>query len=248
MVTIFNSTVYPSTLHEVPDVVRWGRANIEQVHGLAFITYRTLDTEKNVALDASGEQIDPDRLSYASEHLDKAFVTSPEVSQTIKDRFCEYEPGAYLGGTVRHDSLKWLTAVVMGSSHGWYGSIGKRTMEVIQVGHHLFRGTYLAYLAQPRMTPLVLLMSPWDKITRKTARNWLSDLIRHPGRLFNAVRMQSIGIIQAPDAQPGGQADMCDSCPDMTVWNGTLVHSCRMDEYRLFGDLVSVIQRQKQDF
>jgi len=28
---------------------------------------------------------------------------------------------------------------------------------------------------------------------------------------------------------------MCDSCPDMTVWNGTLVHSCRMDEWRMYG-------------
>jgi hypothetical protein len=217
------------------------------VHGLAFITYRILDTEENIALDTSGEQIDPDRLSYASEHLDEALVTSTEVSQTIKDSFGEYEPGAYLGGTVRHDSFKWLTTLVMGSRHGWYGSVGKQTMEVIQVGHHLFRGTYLAYLAKPMTMPLVFLMSSWDKTLRQAVRNWLSDVIRHPGRVFSAVRVQSIGIIQGPDAQPSGQVDMCDSCPDMIVWNGTLVNSCRMDEYRLFGYMVSVIQRQKHD-
>ncbi len=28
---------------------------------------------------------------------------------------------------------------------------------------------------------------------------------------------------------------MCDSCPDMTYYNGKLINSCRMDEYRLFG-------------
>ena len=38
---IFNSTVYPSTYHEIPDVLRWGQANIDKVHGLVFITYRT---------------------------------------------------------------------------------------------------------------------------------------------------------------------------------------------------------------
>jgi hypothetical protein len=29
----------------------------------------------------------------------------------------------------------------------------------------------------------------------------------------------------------------------MTVWNGTLINSCRMDEYRLFGDMLSVAHK-----
>jgi len=28
---------------------------------------------------------------------------------------------------------------------------------------------------------------------------------------------------------------MCDSCPDLTVWNGKLVYSCRMDEQANYG-------------
>ena len=55
--------------------------------------------------------------------------------------------------------------------------------------------------------------------------------------------MQTIGIIQAPDIQASGRADMCDSCPDMTIWEGRLINSCRMDEYRMFGDLLSVAER-----
>jgi hypothetical protein len=78
---------------------------------------------------------------------------------------------------------------------------------------------------------------------RQAAKNWLADVVRHPGRLFSGVRVQTIGIIQAPDIMPNGQADMCDSCPDMTVWNGTLINSCRMDEYRLFGDMISVAEK-----
>jgi hypothetical protein len=61
--------------------------------------------------------------------------------------------------------------------------------------------------------------------------------------LFERLRVQTIGIIQAPDVQPGGRADMCDSCPDMTVWEGRLINSCRMDEYRMFGDLLSVAEK-----
>ena len=39
---------------------------------------------------------------------------------------------------------------------------------------------------------------------------------------------------------------MCDSCPDMTYWNGALVNSCRLDEYRLFGGMLTVTEKQKQ--
>jgi len=38
---------------------------------------------------------------------------------------------------------------------------------------------------------------------------------------------------------------MCDSCPDMTVYDGRLINSCRMDEYRLFGGFLSVVAREK---
>jgi hypothetical protein len=65
--------------------------------------------------------------------------------------------------------------------------------------------------------------------------------------LFDSLRVQTIGIIQAPDVQPGGRADMCDSCPDMTVWDGKLIKSCRMDEYRMFGDLLSVADKSQRE-
>ena len=55
---VFNSTVYPSTVHEIPDVVRWGQANIDRVHGLVFITYRTATTETQVARDSADHEVD----------------------------------------------------------------------------------------------------------------------------------------------------------------------------------------------
>ena len=53
--------------------------------------------------------------------------------------------------------------------------------------------------------------------------------------------------IQAPDVQPDGRADMCDSCPDITIYDGKFVNSCRMDEYRLFGGFVSVLEKDNKD-
>ena len=245
LITVFNSTVYPDTLHEVPAVVRWGRQNVDRVHGLVFITYRTFATDSAIAVDGAGERVDASQLGYSSEHFDESFVTGPEVYQIIKEHLPQYEPSGYLGGTAVHDSYKWLAGALLGSSKSVYGSIGPRTMELTQAGHHFLYGTYLAYLAQPKVLPLVFLLAPWDPALRRVVRNRLADVIRHPGRLFDRIRVQTIGIIQAPDVQPNGQADMCDSCPDMTVWEGNLINSCRMDEYRLFGGLVSVAEKAK---
>jgi MoaA/NifB/PqqE/SkfB family radical SAM enzyme len=238
LIAVFNATVYPSTVHEIPDILRWGQAHIDRVHGLVFITYRTFDQN---GFDAAGQQVDITKLSYSREHLEDEAVTSPQVAALIHECCPAYAPCAYLGGTMRHDSFKWLIGATIGSRSGIYGSVGARAMEVAQAGHHLLYGTYLAYVSELRAA-LLLLMSPWDRGVRRAVRRRLGDVLRHPAHLAERLHMQTIGIIQAPDAQPNGQADMCDSCPDMTIWDGTLVNSCRMDEYRLFGGMLSVAQ------
>lgn len=247
MITIFNSTVYPATRSAIPDVVRWAQANSDRVHGLVFITYRTFETTTTTALDSAGQSVDAGRLSYGSAHFAEQFVSGPEIVELIQAASPAYAPSGYLGGTLRVDSFKWLAGVTLCGPDTVYGSIGKTTMELAQVAHHLFCGTYLAYLAHPRATPLAFLLAPWDGTLRRAARRWLRDVLRHPWRLLRPLRLQTIGIIQAPDIQPNGQADMCDSCPDLTVWDGNLVHSCRMDEYRLFGDLITVVSRGKEE-
>jgi pyruvate-formate lyase-activating enzyme len=244
---VFNSTVYPSTYHEIPDVVRWGQANFGRVHGLVFITYRTMTTEDTVALDNAKRQVDVSQLGYFKDHFEEKFVTSPEVRQIIKDNLPEYEAAGYLGGSILHTSYKWLIGALIGGNGRVYGSVGKQTMEVAQVGHHLLKGTYLAYLSQANVGAKVFLLSPWDKTLRQASKNWLRDILRHPQHLFQGVYIQSIGIIQAPDLLPDGRADMCDSCPDITVYDGKLINSCRMDEYRMFGGFLSVVDRQEAE-
>ena len=246
MYVIFNSTVYPSSFQEIPDVLRWGRANIDRVHGLVFITYRTATTGDHVATDAADRQVELDKLSYTREAFSEEFVTSPEVYSLIKENCAEYDASGYLGGTIRHDSFKWLIGTVIASRKVIYGAIGKKTMEIAQAGHHFFRGTYLAYLSEGKVGRRVFLMAPWDPTVRRAARRWLGDIVKHPGRLFDGVYVQSIGIIQAPDLQPDGRADMCDSCPDITIYDGQFINSCRMDEYRLFGGFLSVVERPEQ--
>ena len=241
---IFNSTVYPDTFHEIPDVVRWAHANISKVQGLVFITYRTATTEENIARDRNDQEIDLSKLSYTRQSFHEKFITAPDVYQILKENFPEYEPAGYLGGSVRHDSYKWLIGAMLGGKHRMYGSVGKKTMEFAQVGHHLQKGRYLAYLTSGRIGSKIFWLSPWDKTLRQAGNKRRMDVIRHPGRLFDDIYLQSIGIIQAPDLLPDGRADMCDSCPDITIYDGKFVNSCRMDEYRLFGGFVSMMEKE----
>ena len=245
MYLIFNSTVYPSSFHEIPDVIRWGQANIDKVHGLVFITYRTATTETSMATDTHDHQVDMTKLSYVRDRFDEHFITSPEVHDLIKQNFPEYDASGYLGGSVLHDSYKWLIGAMVGSKHKMYGAVGKKTMELTQAGHHLWTGRYLAYLSQANIGSRVFLLSPWDATLRAAWKSRLKDVLRHPQHLFQEVYVQSIGIIQAPDILPDGRADMCDSCPDITIYDGKFVNSCRMDEYRLFGGFVTVVEKEK---
>lgn len=243
---IFNSTVYPDTYRDIPKIVRWGQENITKVQGLVFITYRTATMDENLATDHNDRVVDMSKLSYTSESFHEHFVTAPEVYQIIKENFPEYEAAGYLGGSIRHDSFKWLVGAMVGTPRMMYGSVGKKTMEFAQIGHHLWTGRYLAYLTSGRIGAKIFWLSPWDKTLRQARDRRWADVIHHPGRLFDDVYLQSIGIIQAPDIQPDGRADMCDSCPDITIYEGKFVNSCRMDEYRLFGGFVSVLEKEKK--
>jgi MoaA/NifB/PqqE/SkfB family radical SAM enzyme len=243
---IFNSTIYPSTLNEIPDIVRWGQAHMDRVHGLVFITYRTAATDSHVARSADDRVVDLGQLSYVRETFDETFVTTADVCRVINETCPAYQPAAYLGGSIRHDSFKWTISALIGSQSAAFGSVGKKTMELAQIGHHLFTGSYLAYLSQARFGRSVFFLSPWDSSVRQAAGAWWKAVWRRPTTLFEPVRLQSIAIIQAPDLLPDGRADMCDSCPDITIHDGQLVNSCRMDEYRLFGGFLSVTERPEE--
>ena len=65
-------------------------------------------------------------------------------------------------------------------------------------------------------------------------------------QLYTKLLRKGVKYIQAPDVQPDGRADMCDSCPDITIYDGKFINSCRMDEYRLFGGFVSLQEKKDE--
>jgi hypothetical protein len=50
-------------------------------------------------------------------------------------------------------------------------------------------------------------------------------------------------IIQPVNFEADGRQDMCDSCPDITVHEGRLVWSCRLEELKEYGDFVTTIAK-----
>ena len=52
-------------------------------------------------------------------------------------------------------------------------------------------------------------------------------------------------MIQPIDVLPDGRQNMCDGCPDVTAHDGQIVWSCRLEEYRQYGGLVSSVPKAK---
>jgi len=79
---------------------------------------------------------------------------------------------------------------------------------------------------------------------RSLARRGLAAGACRPTRLLDKLRFQSVMIIQPADIYEDGRQNMCDGCPDMTVYNGRLVWSCRLEEPERFGDFVQMVPRR----
>jgi pyruvate-formate lyase-activating enzyme len=234
----FGMTVYPGNIDFVPKMVKWANDNIDRVSGLVFITFRNAGLDGSFDYVVDGQRITPE-TSYVADTTEEATLTSVDVYSKIKEHFPHYESAAYMGGTQSEDKITWLVSAQLGTRRKMYGSVGRKVMELFQTIHHLRHGTYVVYTPKNTVTKFAFLLGLFDKGLRQTSGKFWREVIRHPRELFRPLYMQSIGIIQAPDLLPDGRVDMCESCPDMTVWDGRLVHSCRLDEWRLYGNYVT---------
>jgi organic radical activating enzyme len=244
----FNSTVYEDTLQYTPEMVEWAQKHIDIVHVMVFILYRAAAPQLPFDWYAGGKKIDMGTLVYSESRERKIDLKAPDVVKEIRKKFPEFTPSAYLNGTEKPDSFKWLLTGRIGTKEKIYGYVGAKFMETIQTMHHLMKGRYLAY-STPRMTSMgrsMMLLSAIDRGTRSTAAKYLTSVIANPMRLFKGLHYQSVMIIQPVDFLENGLQNMCDGCPDMTVYNGELVWSCRMEELKKFGCWVRTVPISQQ--
>jgi pyruvate-formate lyase-activating enzyme len=243
----FNSTVYEDTLDQVPDILQWGADNIDKVNTVVFITYRAAQLAE-FEYFAGGQKIDMGKLVYSSAEQRRIDISSREVVAKIQERFPDFMPAAYLNGTEKPDSFKWLMGLRAGSRGNIHGYFGPKFLEVTQAVHHLLWDRYLAY-APPWTLGLgrsVLATALWDKGVRAAAKNYAGQLLRNPLRAKDRVYLQSVMVIQPIDVLEDGRQNMCDGCPDMTLHEGRLAWSCRLEELRQFGRFVNTTPRKAE--
>jgi len=242
----FNSTVYEDTLKFVPDLVQWAQDHIDKVHVMVFIAYRDAVVSE-FDYWAGGKQIDPEKLVYTvTEKKQRDDITSNEVVKRVQERFPDFQPAAYLGGTERPETFKWLMAGRIGNRERISGYIGPKMMEAVQTLHHAVAGRYLAY-ADPKTLALgrstMLAAATIDKGARGALWSWLKWVAGDPRRALQKQHYQSIMFIQPIDILPDGRQNMCDGCPDITVHDGQLVWSCRLEERLNFGQFVRTVPK-----
>jgi MoaA/NifB/PqqE/SkfB family radical SAM enzyme len=250
MTCSFNATVYPETLQYVPALLQWAQEKIDRVHVMVFINYRMAVMGKDVDFYIGDKQVRFDDMMYSKkdDHR-RTDITSPEVVDVIRTTYPDFKPCAYLNGSESPDSYKWLMTGRMGNSRRIFGYVGPKFMEIVQTGNHLFTGKYLAYgsPAMQRRGRLYSLLAPFDAGIRGVMKSWLGSLFRNPAAFFKRMHFQSVMIIQPADILANGAVNMCDGCPDITVWNDQLVWSCRMEEQLRWGQNVRMVPKRRAE-
>ncbi len=240
----FNQTVSEKTLDQVPDVVRWGIQRPDLVHTMVFILYREPSMAQRMGLSffANGREIDMGVSYNDTDFCGGRPLLAQDVVDRIRTVVPEFEPSAYLNGTVDPDSMKWLMGIRLADGEETFGHVSARYMETVQNVSHLFRDRWLSYVS-PSLLSLgrssMALFSPVDRSMRRALGRYVSASVKHPGHLFRKVQMQTFTIIQAVDFLPDGSMNMCDGCPDITVHDGKLYWSCRLEEIKEHGQFVS---------
>jgi hypothetical protein len=244
----FNATVYEDTLEQVPDVLAWAARNIEIVHTIVFITFRAGIVGGDFDYFVNGKPADFAAVPYASEDTSLQPISSQDVVAEIRKRYPDFAPAAYLNGTEAPDSFKWLLSGRLGAKGRIDGYVGPRTMELAQSANHLLRGRYLAYTPPRALSHgrSLLGLAALDPQLRKTARRWLTACRRGCARPTDRLHFQAVMIIQPIDILADGRQSMCDGCPDVTVWNGRLVWSCRLEEPVRYGNFVQTVRRDRR--
>ncbi len=240
----FNSTVYEDTLDQVPDILDWAGRNIDIVHTVVFITYRAAAPE-NFDYYAHGKKIDMGEIVYSSTKQRRTDISSREVVKVIQRRHPDFMPAAYLNGTEKPDTFKWLLALRVGSKQRIHGYAGPKFLEAVQSAYHFVKGRYLAYSSPDvlSMGRSLLATGAWDRGLRSAAGRFVRNVARDPLELIRPQRVQAVMVIQPIDLLEDGRQNMCDGCPDMTLHEGRLAWSCRLEELTNFGCFVTTVPK-----
>ena len=235
----FNVTVSRSNLESIPDVVAWATRNIQTVHHMTLIALRGIVVTDDVAFFTKGKRLPPDAIPSQIEDPEEIALTAEGILEKVRKRLPAISPCGYLNGIAFPETNKYLVSVVVGSRRHLYGSLGARTLEIIQVGTHLAKGRYVSITKRTKVGRKIFLFAALDPILGKAFARFLRVLLVRPWQAFDGIYIQPIAIEQ-PLELIEGEPNVCDDCINMMIYRGRLIPSCRIEEYRAFdGPLVS---------
>jgi len=251
MICSFNQTVTSDTITQIPDVLNWAKKHPDIVNSIVFILYREPRLFGEFDFFANGAKI-PLTATYEETKKqrwggDRA-LKAPEVVAKIREVIPEYEPSAYLNGTEDANSMKWLIATRICNSEKTFGFATPRFQEWVQQINRLQYGKWMAYSSPSLLSAgrtSLFLFSLIDKTMRSHLMTYLKYVFANPLRLFKKSWIQSIAIIQPVDFLPDGRMNMCDGCPDMTVYKGKMYWSCRLEEIKDHGVWVTACHKNQ---
>jgi len=244
----FNATINEMTMDELPNLVRWAERNANIVQAMVFILFRSPEIDGNTEYYANNQKVNLYDAYKDTQWGGSKSIFADDVVNMIREADPGYLPSAYLNGTAGPESLKWLIAnrlVLDGHSVGY---VSPKLMEITQNVSHLVSGTYLAYPSRPstaRGKLAAFCGSLFDASMRRAFLKMLRRTIARPGNLLRRAYVQTITIVQPVNFGVGGTNDMCDGCPDMTVHNGRLEWSCRLEELNKFGAFADAAPRER---
>jgi len=246
----FKFTVNDENFDKIPDFVQWAIENSDIINSITLVALRGLPIGGRYEYYADGKKIDvkPGSLGYAisDDEQDKLTITSKDIYRKIKNHFPEYDANSYLGGTADHTSFKWVIGnIILNTRLKRFGCYGRKAMEVIQTFYHFFNGRYVLHLKKRNFGKKVFLLAFFDKKLRRALRRFLVYVLTNPLRLFYQINILNIAVLQPPEILPDGSCDMCEGCPDMCVYDGKLVPSCRLDEYIQYDTLLKAYPLSK---
>ncbi len=246
----FNSTVSEKTINDTPEIVRWAQQHPEIVHTVVFIIYRSPDLAGDeFDVYANGEKFGWGSTYKETEWGGKRLLFAHDVVAKIKEGDPMYEPSAYLNGTADPSSLKWLLATRVVLNGKTMGYVTPKFQEIVQDGYHLLKGRYLSYV-KPKFIKKAKLSSFLtgivDKKMRRIFFRILGQMLKNPLNIFRRAYFQSLMVIQPVNITKDGSQDMCDACPDITVYEDRLVWSCRLEELNLFGSFFTFVPKSRK--
>lgn len=234
----FNLTVSPQNLPQLPAVLDWARRNIRIVRHMTLIALRGIVVGDDVALFANGRRLPPELLPLAARDAAAVGLGTDDLLDVLRAHCPEIVPSAYLNGAAFPETNKYLVSVLISSKRDSFGSLGPRSMEIVQAAAHLAKGRYVAIPKRTKVGRKVFLLGMFDAEVRRALGRYLRAAARRPGRLADRIYLQTIALEQ-PLEIIDGEANVCDDCINMMVYRGRLIPSCRVEEYRAFGSALT---------